>query len=205
MDKNKNLKMNEFDRWFNDGGDLRYRYNYDLNNESIVFDVGGYEGNFSQKIINDFSCKVFIFEPMKSYFDLIKNKFHNNNNVKLFNFGLSNVNDDIKIYHLSDASSMFKESNSYELIKVKDISQFIDENNIKKIDLLKLNIEGSEYDVLEKLLNDGKIDIIENIQVQFHTFIDNCVDRRNNIREKLKNTHIETYCYEFVWENWKKK
>ena len=78
-------------------------------------------------------------------------------------------------------------------------------NNIKKIDLLKLNIEGSEYDVLEKLLNDGKIDIIENIQVQFHTFIDNCVDRRNNIREKLKNTHIETYCYEFVWENWKKK
>ena len=51
MDKNKNLKMNEFDRWFNDGGDLRYRYNYDLNNESIVFDVGGYEGNFSQKII----------------------------------------------------------------------------------------------------------------------------------------------------------
>ena len=196
--------MNEFDRWFADGGDLRYRYDYDLNNESIVFDVGGYEGKFSQKIINDFSCNVLIFEPMKSYYNLIKNKFQFNDNIKLYNFGLSKMTEDIKIFHSKDSSSMFKESESYEIIKIKNISEFITENNITRIDLLKLNIEGSEYDVLEKVIEDGIVDIIDNIQVQFHSFVDNCVERRNNIREHLKKTHYETYCYEFVWENWKK-
>lgn len=204
MDKNKYLKMNEFDRWFNDGGDLKYRYDYDLNSKSLVFDVGGYEGNFSQKIIDKFSCKVFIFEPMKSYYNLIEKRFSTNDNVILYNFGLSKLTEDIKIFHSDDASSMFKESESYEIINVKNITDFIKESNISKIDLLKLNIEGSEYDVLEKLIEDDLIGIIDNIQVQFHSFIDNCVYRRDNIRKHLRETHYETYCYDFVWENWKK-
>jgi FkbM family methyltransferase len=204
MDKNKYLKMNEFDRWFNDGGDIKYRYDYDLNSKSLVFDVGGYEGNFSQKIIDKFSCKVFIFEPMKSYYNLIEKRFSTNDNVILYNFGLSKLTEDIKIFHSDDASSMFKESESYEIINVKNITDFIKESNISKIDLLKLNIEGSEYDVLEKLIEDDLIGIIDNIQVQFHSFIDNCVYRRDNIRKHLRETHYETYCYDFVWENWKK-
>jgi FkbM family methyltransferase len=196
--------MNEFDRWFNDGGDLRYRYDYDLNEDSVVFDVGGYEGKFSKKIEQDFNCKIFIFEPIKYYYELIVNKFSSNSNVKVYNFGLSKLNEDIKIFHSNDASSIFKESDSYEIIKSKNISDFINENSIKKIDLLKLNIEGSEYDLLERLIEDNKLHIIDNIQVQFHTFIDNCIERRNNIREKLRKTHHETYCYDFVWENWEK-
>jgi FkbM family methyltransferase len=136
---------------------------------------------------------------------MLLKKGDNNENVKLYNFGLSKLTEDVKIFHSNDASSIFKESDSYEIIKSKNISDFINENNITKIDLLKLNIEGSEYDLLERLIEDNKLDIIDNIQVQFHSFIDNCVERRNSIREHLRKTHYETYCYEFVWENWKIK
>jgi hypothetical protein len=34
---------------------------------------------------------------------------------------------------------------------------------------------------------------------------DDCEIRRNNIREKLSETHTLTYDYTFVWENWEKK
>jgi FkbM family methyltransferase len=197
--------MNEFDRWFSDGGDLRYRYDYDLNKDSIVFDVGGYEGTFSKKINDDFGCNIFIFEPMKYYHDLILNKFIFDPNIKVHNFGLSKLTEDIKIFHSGDASSIFKESDSYEIVTLKNISDFINDNNITKIDLLKINIEGSEYDLLERLIECDKLNIIDNIQVQFHSFVPNCVERRNSIREHLRKTHDETYCYEFVWENWKIK
>ena len=42
-----------------------------------------------------------------------------------------------------------------------------------------------------------------NIQVQFHDFvIENAEERVNNIRKALSLTHVQTWCYEFVWENW---
>ena len=40
-------------------------------------------------------------------------------------------------------------------ISIKDITEVIKDFDIEKIDLLKLNIEGSEYDLLEKLLKSG--------------------------------------------------
>jgi FkbM family methyltransferase len=140
-----------------------------------------------------------------TYHELILNKFISDPNIKVYNFGLSKLTEDIKIFHSGDASSIFKESDSYEIITLKNISDFINDNNITKIDLLKINIEGSEYDLLERLIECDKLNIIDNIQVQFHSFIPNCVERRNSIREHLRKTHDETYCYEFVWENWKIK
>ena len=45
---------------------------------------------------------------------------------------------------------------------------------------------------------------IENVQVQFHKNIENCEVRRKNIQEILKKTHVLTYNYDFIWENWQR-
>ena len=126
--------MNEFDRWFRDGGDSQFRYNYNLNEDSIVFDVGGYEGRFAKTIFDKFKCNVWVFEPMKSYFANLEKKFENNDKIKLFNFGLSNKNEKLKIFESNDATSLFITSNNFELIEVKSISDFISENKLDKID-----------------------------------------------------------------------
>lgn len=192
----------EVRRWFSDGGDNKFRYNYDLNKDSIVFDVGGYEGNWSEKINKLYEPNLFIFEPVIKYYNLITKNFNDNKNVKIHNFGLSNESKKIKINLLDDGSSIFLGSSNREEIDLIDIVDFINQNNIEKVDLLKLNIEGSEYDVLEHLISKDKIKNIKNIQVQFHSFVKNSIERRNKIRDILKNTHKETYCYNFVWENW---
>jgi len=196
--------MNEFDRWFNDKGDDKYRYNYPLNENSLVFDVGGYEGNFSEKIYKKYNCEIFIFEPIKKYYDELIEKYKNFKKIKIFNFGLSNINSSSRIYHSGDSSSIFKITENYEDILLKNFSDFLIENQINQIDLLKLNIEGSEFEVIENIIENKLLSKIINLQVQFHSFVTNSTERRNKIREFLKKTHVETFCYEFVWENWKK-
>jgi len=70
---------------------------------------------------------------------------------------------------------------------------------------MKINIEGSEYDLLEHLLETNYVKIIKNIQVQFHDFVPNAEKRMKRIQEKLQKTHYLTYQYPFVWENWRIK
>lgn len=193
---------NDVRRWFIDGGDSRFRYDYPLNNNSVVFDVGGYEGSWAENINKKFKPNLYIFEPVKKYFDLIQTKFTNEDNVKVYNLGLSDSNKDLEINLLNDGSSIFIKSQNTETIKLVDIVTFMEENDINTIDLLKLNIEGSEYELLEHLIRKNKIKNIKNIQVQFHDFVDYAIDRRDRIREFLSKTHKETYCYNFVWENW---
>lgn len=201
-----NNSICEFERWFNDGGDEKYRYTYDLNKDSVVFDLGGFEGNWSNTINNLYKPTLYIFEPIKKYYNNIVSRFKNETNIKVYNFGLSDKKQIAKINLSNDASSIhISETLNFENIELEDISDFLNENELTEVDLLKINIEGCEYELLERLINANKLTTFKNIQVQFHIFVDNAIERRNKIREFLQKTHTETYCYNFVWENWKLK
>ena len=76
---------------------------------------------------------------------------------------------------------------------------------LKKIDLLKINIEGGEYPLLEKLVESKTIQNIQNIQIQFHDFIPDYKKRYDLIAKELQKTHYKTYDYPFIWENWMMK
>ena len=79
------------------------------------------------------------------------------------------------------------------------------ELGVKKIDLIKINIEGGEYDLLDHILEIGFVENIENLQIQFHNFVENSDSRMETIQTKLSQTHKPTYQYKYVWENWKRK
>ena len=76
------------------------------------------------------------------------------------------------------------------------------EQTIERVALLKLNIEGGEFELLEHLLDSGEIERFENIQVQFHWFAPEAHRRMQRIHEQLTVSHQTTYQYRFVWENW---
>ena len=56
-----------------------------------------------------------------------------------------------------------------------------------------------------KAINKNKAGAFKDMQIQYHRFVEDCVGRRNRIRENLSKTHEETYGYEFIWENWRLK
>lgn len=192
--------------WFRDKGDETLRLNYPLSEKSIVFDVGGYKGEFATSIMNKYNCIVHTFEPIPEFYSIIENKFSNNNKLISHRFGLSNRTHAQQIAVLDNSSSVFASSGDKIQIQLKNVIEFMQENEIAKVDLIKINIEGGEYDLLECLIQNNLINSFVNIQVQFHDFvIENARNRMSNIQSVLSKTHELTYQYDFVWENWKLK
>ena len=191
--------------WFAANGDKTLRLNYELNENSIVIDLGGYQGQWASDIYSMYSCRISVFEPYPDYYKIIKQRFSKNNKIDVYNFGLDRAD---KIAHLSvdnDASTIFKSDENSVAIQLKKATNFFKDHEFLEIDLMKVNIEGGEYDLLEHLIEEDFITIIDNIQVQFHDFVDNATERMNAIQNNLRKTHYITYQYEFVWENWKRK
>ena len=70
--------------------------------------------------------------------------------------------------------------------------------NINKIDLMKINIEGGEYDLLFCLIEKDLISRINNLQIQFHSFVPNAKNNREKIINLLKKTHKKTKHYKHI-------
>ncbi len=196
----------EVDRWFADRGDQTLRLDYPLNSESVVVDLGGYEGKWSKLIFDRYFCNVHVFEPVPSFCENIRILFSGNSKVKVYESALGDVELESFINLSKDSTSMFEAgavgSDDKVRIKIESIHDFL--KKLERVDLVKINIEGAEYDLLDSL-HDDELKKIKNLQVQFHTFYPDCQERRNRIHEKLSISHKLTYNYDFVWENWELK
>ena len=191
--------------WIKINGDQTLRFDYSLNKDSVVFDVGGYKAEWAQPIYNLFGCNIYVFEPIEDFSQKISQKFLKNEKIKVFSFGLGDKDKDISISLDENASSIFKSNENSTVIEIKDVHAFIKDHNILNIDLMKLNIEGGEYDVLSKLIETGDVERVKDIQVQFHSFVPNAKEKYKALAKKLLNTHTLTWRYPFVWENWRRK
>jgi FkbM family methyltransferase len=199
------FNQNEFNRWIQDRGDMTLRLTYPLNESSVVIDAGGYKGDWAENIFIGYECFVYVLEPLKSFHDSIAYKFQGNNKIVPLNIALSNKNEEAKISTAGDSSSMFAGGDKVETIKCIDVKDFFITNKIDEVDLMKINIEGSEYDLLERIIELDLHKKIKNFQIQFHRFIENCDVRRKAIQEALSETHNCTWNYDWIWENWQIK
>lgn len=196
--------------WFAAKGDKTLRLDYDLNENSIVFDLGGYHGSWAADIYCKYGCFVHVFEPSIEFANLISNRFSHNKRITINECGLSNANLRVNLSREDDRSSIYEQGSSKDGGKVEEIVlvdavEFFREHNITHIDLMKINIEGGEYDLLDHLISNSLHLMIRNIQVQFHDFVPDAANRMKAIQEKLGKSHSTTYQYEFVWENWRLK
>ena len=202
--KQRKLQKQRCKPWFAVNGDTTLRLDYNLTEKSIVLDLGGYKGNFAQNIFDKYSSTIHVFEPVTSFYSIIEDRFKDNDKVKAYPFGLSNEDKELYISNTDDGSSVFIKTEDSEKIQLKSIINFLKENNIDKVDLIKINIEGGEYEILESLLEANLISMFKNLQIQFHDFIiENARERMESIQKQLAKTHETTYQYDFVWENWK--
>jgi FkbM family methyltransferase len=193
------------DKFREDGGDSFFLFNYDLNKDSVVLDVGGYEGQWASDLFSRFQCEIFIFEVVQSFVDKMEKRFSNNSSIKIYNHGLGNSTRNEKINVSEDSSSLYVKSNQYEEIKIVDFKEWINENNFLSIQLLKMNIEGAEYELLERIIDQGFHKKIDNLLIQFHNFTPDARPRMEKIQGKLNETHNLQFQYDFIWESWKIK
>lgn len=194
--------------WQQDNGDETLRLNYDLTPGSLVFDLGGFKGQWTRAIFSRYGCNVCVFEPVPQFFQQLVAEFQDRPKIKLFPCGLARETKTCRIGLDQDGSSIYKDNGTQEDIYLIKAADFLKLYGITQIDLMKVNIEGGEYDLLEHLVDSGLITLVRNLQVQFHqcSAIPNVQERMQAIQAQLSKTHELTYqYYPFVWENWQRR
>jgi FkbM family methyltransferase len=199
------LDEKELSRWIADKGDYTHNITYDLNENSIVVDLGGYTGIWAEQIIDKYNPNIYIVEPVIDFYEKIIDKFSNNNKIHLLNVGISTENKNGFIFIDGDRTSSNLTKGKCIEVEFNTIDTILNKWGLDNVDLLQINIEGDEYPLLENMLETGSINKFKNIQVQFHLGIENDLERRDKIRKGLeKNNFAVKFDYPFVWESWYK-
>lgn len=147
---------------------------YQLKENDIVFDIGVGVGDdiFAFKKSHHFDFTIYGFEahPRTCNYAKMLMKENSFNHVFLYDLAVSNTNDDLIITddENNSASTVNANISGGNAIKVKSIllDDFIQQNDIKKINYIKFNIEGAEKNALLGLSKN--IDKVENIVVACH-------------------------------------
>ena len=184
-------------------GDHTLRLDYDLQRESIVFDLGGYRGDWTQQIYQRYGCRIFIFEPVPDFARNIADRFRGNDNIVVCPFALGPSTGELRLTLHDNATSIFSSVGGPVIrAETRNFTDFLSEQNLEGIDLLKINIEGREFALLDYLLANGHIPAIRHIQVQFHNLVPDAQVRVEEIRRSLWQTHFLTYSLDWIWDSW---
>lgn len=146
---------------------------------ACIFDVGANVGDWSlavAKIFQSNPVQVYAFEPSQYTFEKLKERLNHHSNFHLFNLGLGNQNTQMSLFSNQPASgiaSLYQRKldhfgvtlHSNETVKIRTLDSFCQENQISKIDFLKLDVEGHELHVLE-----GAKQLLESKAIHFIQF-----------------------------------
>jgi len=129
----------------------------------VIFDIGANTGIYSlvAKATHP-AAEVYAFEPVKRvYSKLVDNSRLNGYDIRCHELAVSNVDGQALIYDTLDdhilSVTLNKNLNDPETIVIPTVvttvrlSSLIEKNNIKKIDLIKIDVETHEPEVLEGL------------------------------------------------------
>lgn len=167
-------------------------------------DCGANVGNITEKLLNS-ADTVHAFEPNPFAFEKLRNRFLYNPRVTCYQKAVLDQNTTTKLFlhenshqdevHWSTGSSLldFKGNvlkEKFIEVEAIDICGFIQELDCQ-VNILKIDVEGVEYEILEKLINTGLHNKINKIMVEVHAKkIPELKEKEANLRSKIKELNI---------------
>ncbi|MEX2150265.1 MAG: FkbM family methyltransferase [Steroidobacteraceae bacterium] len=164
-------------------GESTFLRQYLRNKKSpVVLDVGANVGVYSREVarVNP-SAKVFAFEPHPLAFERLASNLGSDGNFRLYNYALGAQAGGSTLYDResgngSSHASIFREviedfhharAKGYN-IEMHTLDQFVEENQLERIDLLKIDTEGYELDVLRGGVTTIGSGMVSAIQFEFN-------------------------------------
>lgn len=129
-----------------------------IKHANLIFDLGSHIGFFSEWCLSlNPQVEIFSFEPMPLLFETMEERLSSyQNQIHFFNYGISSKTEKIPFSFNSQKTMQSSKFSSFlnpqgEKIEVNmiSLSQILEEYQISQIDLIKMDIEGMEFEVLE--------------------------------------------------------
>lgn len=152
-------------------------------NNNLFLDIGSNLGQGLENFKNIYgdSFDYYLYEPNPYCVNVLYQKYEHLTNVRIFNVAVSNKNTTSTFYFDTDfslgGSIIQKHNDGYLLENIENI-------NVNTLDILqllnqlpkqytkfilKLDVESSEYDILESLMSSNQIFKFSKIYCEFHT------------------------------------
>jgi FkbM family methyltransferase len=148
-----------------------------INKDSVIYSLGiGEDIEFDLGMIQRFGVKVHAFDPTPNSINWVQDRVGSEDFI-FHPYGISNVDEMLKIFPRVDrrgkkSTSMFSvvdegacQNDGIE-VQMHTLNTIMKKLGHTRIDILKMDIEASEYSVLDDVLQSG-IDI-DQILVEFH-------------------------------------
>lgn len=177
-----------YDKYFADKKDL------------IVADVGANIGLFSL-YASQYAAKIYAVEPSALHFETLSHmlSFNKLEQVVAIQCAIGNFNGPGAFYH-NENTTMFSlrpevngKPDEQETVDVLTLDQFLDQQKLEHVDVLKVDVEGSEADIFGGEGFDKVKDKIDLIVGEYHQWC--------GINPNLFKTYFLDRNYSFEWSS----
>jgi hypothetical protein len=171
-----------------------------LNKDSVIWEVGGYLGDWVQYASDMFGSQIHVYEPV----------FHSKiytgtGNVFIHTYGLERADYKTRFFINKDATGLYElNTKGKHEIDVLLVDVLTEIKNFERVDFVQLNCECGEYGILDRLLEClDELKKIKRLRVQFHKHPIIPENKRDYLIEALQKLgYIPVYSIPYYWEEW---
>jgi FkbM family methyltransferase len=142
--------------------------------KSTIVEIGANIGTFAiYAAMSDRNVRLYSYEPIKANYDVLVRNIADNgcqDRIKAFNLGVASKAERREFYltsspeHSLVKSEACTHSESVDCIGLADV---LNNNGLSKVNLLKINAEGAEYEILYSTPKEC-FDKIDEIRMEYH-------------------------------------
>ena len=158
-----------------------------LPSAETVFDVGAHIGEWASHALHiNPNIKIHCFEPCKkSFLELSQKGFGKNVTYNHCGLGIENCQDTMYVFEgSSEGNSLYLRQGLQDikgagsqhdtaLVEIRTLDSYCEEKSIKKIDFIKIDVEGNELAVIEGGKDSFKREAVSVVQFEYGgTYID---------------------------------
>lgn len=172
----------------------------------VVFSFGiGEDISFEKELLTLYDAKIYCFDPTpKSVLFMKKQEL--TNKIIFIPVALGNFNGTAEFYlpknenYVSGSCIRSRDLKSDSIrVPINTFTKIIEKIKVRKIDILKIDIEGTEYDVLDEILNANIF--ISQILVETHARLFSLIEARK--KNKCFYGCLKQHGYKLVCRRWK--